>query len=56
MTLDDLIALTENRLSTLNSARANAYATGDVATVNAIDADIFQTTITLDQLRAAKGS
>lgn len=56
MTLDDLIALTENRLNTLNVARVNAFSAGDVAAVNAIDADILQTTITLDQLRSAKGS
>lgn len=56
MTLDDLIALTENRLNTLNVARMNAYSAGDIAVVNAIDADIFQTTVTLDRLRAAKGS
>jgi hypothetical protein len=54
MTLDDLIAMTENRISTLNSARVNAYLAGDVAAVNTIDADIMQTTVTLDQLRVLK--
>jgi molybdenum cofactor biosynthesis enzyme len=52
MTLDDLIQLVSYKLSALNSARASALTIGDMNQVVALDAQISQTQLTLNQLRS----
>jgi hypothetical protein len=56
MTIDDLIALTRNRISALNSARVAAFNAGDIAQVNAIDIEIIGCQTTLTQLLSVKGA
>jgi hypothetical protein len=52
VTIPDLIRLMQNQLATLNSMLATATVQGDVARVVALDAQIAQTQVTLDQLRS----
>jgi hypothetical protein len=51
MSIDELIQLVSYKLSALNSARASAVAVGDLNQVVALDSQINQTQLTLDQLR-----
>jgi hypothetical protein len=51
MSIDDLIHLAQNRLATLNSARATADRNGDADRVAALDAEIAETEATLEILR-----
>jgi hypothetical protein len=51
MTLAELIQLVSYKLSALNSARASAVSVGDLTQVVALDAQIAQTQLTLDQLK-----
>jgi hypothetical protein len=51
MSLAELIKLVQNKLSALNSARASAAAVGDLSQVVALDAQISETQLTLDQLK-----
>jgi hypothetical protein len=52
MTISDLIRLMENRLSYLNSLRANAQSAGDAVQVGDLDASIETTQNTLNLLRS----
>jgi hypothetical protein len=52
MKISDLIILAQNRLSTLNNARASAVATGQSDRVSALDAEIAETEETLVALKA----
>lgn len=52
MTIDQLITLAANRLAALNTARATAVALGNIAAIDGLDADIAETQITLNALRA----
>ena len=52
MKLSDLITLAQNRLATLNGARASAVATGQDDRIAALDAEIAETEATLAQLRS----
>ena len=52
MTLSDLITLAQNRLATLNNARASAVATGQDDRIASLDAEIAETEATLAQLRS----
>jgi hypothetical protein len=51
MSIADLIQLVSNKLAALNSARASAASVGDLVQVVALDAQINETQLTLDQLR-----
>ena len=51
MTLAELIQLVSYKLAALNSARAAAVSIGDLNQVVALDAQIAQTQLTLDQLK-----
>lgn len=51
MNIAELIKLMENQLSALNNAKASAGAIGDITQYNAIEIQILETQITLDQLR-----
>lgn len=51
MSVAELIRLMENKLSALNNAKATAGAVGDITQVNAIEIQILDTQMTLDQLR-----
>ena len=42
-------------MATLNNGRAQAYAVGDLAAVVSLDAQIEETKITLERLKAANG-
>jgi len=50
MTIAQLITLAANRLAALNNARATAVALGEIAALDALDADIAETQATLNQL------
>lgn len=52
MTISDLITLAQNRLATLNGARASAVATGQDERIASLDAEIAETEATLAQLRS----
>ena len=56
MTVAQLITLAANRLMALNAARATAVALGNIALLAGLDADIAETQITLDALRAIPAS
>jgi|688.fasta_scaffold417003_2 hypothetical protein len=51
MSISDLIRLAQNRLATLNSARATADRNGEPDRVAALDAEITETEATLETLR-----
>ena len=51
MSIQDLIALLENRITFNQTQRNAASQRGDVALVQQLDADIASTQATLDQLR-----
>jgi hypothetical protein len=51
MSIAELIQLVSYKLSALNSARASAVSVGDLTQVVALDAQIAQTQLTLDQLK-----
>jgi hypothetical protein len=51
MSISDLIRLAQNRLATLNSARATADRDGDADRVAALDTEIAETEATLAALR-----
>ena len=51
MSVQDLIALLENRLIFSQAQRDSAVQRGDVSMVQQLDADITSTTASLDQLR-----
>ena len=51
MTLAELIQLVSYKLAALNSARSSAVSVGDLTQVVALDAQIAQTQLTLDQLK-----
>jgi hypothetical protein len=53
MSLDELIALLQNRLAFNASQRVAAVQRGDVALVASLDADTATTQATLDALQAA---
>lgn len=55
MTISDLITLAQNRLATLNGARATAVALGQDDRIAALDAEIADTEATLEQLRRTQG-
>ena len=50
MNIPQLLSLACNRLAALNSARATALALGDIARLDALDADIAETQATIDKL------
>lgn len=52
MSIQDLIALLQNRLTFNAGQRAAAFARGDAALVASIDADTVSTQATLDQLQS----
>lgn len=52
MSISDLIRFTENHLSSLNNSLAHAFATGNDAEVNRINAKIVETEATLTTLRS----
>lgn len=56
MTIDEIIALTQNRIATLNGARTAAFNAGDIAQVNVIDIELIKTQTTLDQLLTLKAA
>jgi hypothetical protein len=51
MSISELIQLVSYKLSALNSARASAVSVGDLSQVIALDSQIDQTQLTLDQLK-----
>jgi hypothetical protein len=51
MSISELIQLVSYKLSALNSARASAVSVGDLSQVVALDSQIAQTQLTLDQLK-----
>jgi hypothetical protein len=55
MALDEVILIVGNRLNALQAQRTLAVAAGELARVAALDADIAETTTTLDQLRTLTG-
>jgi hypothetical protein len=54
MSIADLIRLAQNRLATLNSARATAHAFGQDDRVASLDAEIAETEATLAILRTVE--
>ena len=52
MTIDELIAILENRLHFLAVQRDAAFGRGDALTVSALDADIGTTSSSLEALRS----
>jgi hypothetical protein len=50
MTLQEIVNIVGNRIAALRNQRAVAVLAGDLIQVNAIDAEIAQTQMTLDQL------
>jgi hypothetical protein len=50
MTLQEIVNIVGNRIAALRNQRAVAVLVGDLNQVNAIDAEIAQTQMTLDQL------
>ena len=52
MTIQEIIAMCERRIVYLKSVKGSALALGDIAQVEAIDADIAQTQATLNTLKA----
>jgi hypothetical protein len=52
VTISDLIRLLQNQITTMNGLLATATAQGDVARVVALENQIEQTQLTLDQLRS----
>jgi hypothetical protein len=55
MALDEVILIVGNRLQALQAQRTLAVAAGELARVAALDADIAETTTTLNQLRTLTG-
>lgn len=53
MTLEELLAVMQNRLITLNEARKTAFTAGDLDRINQIDGDLLTTATTILQLRTA---
>jgi hypothetical protein len=51
MSISELIQLVSYKLAALNSARASAFSVGDLPQVVALDTQILQTQLTLDQLK-----
>lgn len=51
MTIDELITIIANRIATLNNMRATSVVSGDIGSVDKIDAEIAETQRTLDQLK-----
>jgi hypothetical protein len=51
MSISELIQLVSYKLSALNSAHASAVSVGDLSQVVALDSQIAQTQLTLDQLK-----
>jgi hypothetical protein len=51
MSISELIQLVSYKLAALNSARASAVSVGDLSQVVALDTQISQTQLTLDQLK-----
>jgi hypothetical protein len=51
MTIPDLIAMAQAKLATLNNAKATATARGDGPQIAEIDAEIQETTDTIEALR-----
>jgi hypothetical protein len=52
VTLSELIKLLQNRIAALNGLKSTATAQGDVEQVVALETQIEQTQLTLDQLRS----
>lgn len=52
MTIPELIAMYERRIVYLESVKGSALALGDISQVDAIDAEIAQTQVTLNILKA----
>lgn len=52
MTVNDIVRIVSNRLEALRSQRVLAAHVGDLEQVARLDADIAQTQVTLDQVRA----
>lgn len=52
MTISELIAMCERRVVYLESVKGSALALGDIAQVDAIEAEIAQTQATLNILKA----
>lgn len=55
MQIAEIVQIIENRLATLSNGRAQSVAVGDLAAVIVLDAQIEETKLTLEQLRAAHG-
>ena len=55
MQISEIIQIIENRQATLNNGRAQAFAVGDLAMVMTLDAQIEETKLTLEQLKASNG-
>lgn len=51
MNIQHIIAIVERRLVYLSQAKASAESLGDIERASAIDAEINETTSTLDQLK-----
>lgn len=51
MSLAEILRILESRLITLNEAKKNAIATGDLDAVNRIDADILTTGASIEELK-----
>lgn len=51
MTIDQIITIVSNRISTLNSMRATAVNLGQIDSINKIDEELAETQQTLDALK-----
>lgn len=51
MTVNELVRLLQNKVAALNGLRLTAFSKGDVEQVVALDEQIAETQVTLDQLR-----
>lgn len=51
MTLNDILTIMQNRLISLIEARKFAVNAGDLDKVNQIDADLFTTMTSIDQIK-----
>jgi len=55
MQIIEIIQIVENRLATLSNGRSQAVAIGDLKAVYELEAQIEETKVTLDKLRASNG-
>lgn len=55
MTIDDLVTILSNQVTTLGAAIATATALGDLDQVVALEAKLIETQATLDAVKAISG-